>query len=362
MTRIAILTPTVTTGDAVSNDALTMRRVLAARGHDAQIYAEGWTVTEPAIRSIFDFGSFTGDGAHLLIYHHSIGWDAGFEELRSARCKVAIKYHNITPPEFFAGISPAFEQRCRNGKKQMQEMARAGHALYLADSAYNLKELLAEGVEKSNAFVVPPFHHADRFSSLLADFDVLDSYRDDYANVLMVGRVSPNKGHVALIEAFASYRYRYNSRSRLLIVGGEEVSFRDYSAHLRELIDLLWLQQAVVFTGEVSDAELKSYYLVSHVFATASEHEGFCVPLVEAMAMNVPIVAYSSSAIPETVGDAGLVWRERDPLLLAESINTFVKDEAAAATLVRIGRRRYEQFFTNERIEAQFMKALNGTL
>jgi len=98
------------------------------------------------------------------------------------------------------------------------------------------------------------------------------------------------------------------------------------------------------------------------VFATASEHEGFCVPLVEAMAMNVPIVAYSSSAIPETVGDAGLVWRERDPLLLAESINTFVKDEAAAATLGRIGRRRYEQFFTNERIEAQFMKALNGTL
>jgi glycosyltransferase involved in cell wall biosynthesis len=275
---------------------------------------------------------------------------------------VAIKYHNITPPDFFAGISPAFEQRCLSGRKQMQEMARAGHALYLADSVYNLKELLAEGVEKSNAFVVPPFHHVDRFSSSPADFDVLDAYRDDYANILNVGRVSPNKGHVALIEAFASYRYRYNSRARLLIVGAEEESFRGYSARLRELISLLWLQEAVVFAGEVSEAALKSYYLVAHVFVTASEHEGFCVPLVEAMAMNVPIVACASSAIPETVGDAGLVWRERDSLLLAESINTLVKDEATATALARMGRRRYEQLFTDERIEAEFMKALESLL
>ncbi|HVF28301.1 MAG TPA: glycosyltransferase [Pyrinomonadaceae bacterium] len=362
MTRIAILTPTVTTGDAVSNDALAMQRVLAARGHDTQIYAEGWAVTEPDIRSIFDLRSFTDDADHLLIYHHSIGWDAGFEQLRSALCKVAIKYHNVTPPEFFAGISHAFEQRCRNGRKQLREMARAGHALYLADSAYNLKELIAEGVGRSNAFVVPPFHHVDRFSSSPADFDVLDSYRDDHANILNVGRISPNKGHVALIEAFASYRYRYNSRSRLLIVGGEEESFHDYSAHLRELINLLWLQDAVVFTGAVSEAALKSYYLASHVFVTASEHEGFCVPLVEAMAMNVPIVAYSSSAIPETVGDAGILLPQSEPHLLAESINFLMSDETSAIALCKQGRRRYEKFYMNERIEDEFMRALNRVL
>ncbi|HVF86020.1 MAG TPA: glycosyltransferase family 4 protein [Pyrinomonadaceae bacterium] len=362
MTRIAILTPTITTGDAVSNDALVMRRVLAARGHDAQVYAEGWTVTEPAIRSIFDLGSFTGDAGHLLIYHHSIGWDAGYEQLRNSRCKIAIKYHNITPPEFFAGISPAFEQRCLNGREQMQEMARAAHALYLADSAYNLKELLAEGVEKSNAFVVPPFHHVDRFSSSPADFDVLDAYRDDYANILMVGRVSPNKGHVALIEAFANYRYRHNSRSRLLIVGAEEETFRDYSARLRELLDLLWLREAVVFAGEVSDAALKSYYLLAHVFVTASEHEGFCVPLVEAMAMKVPIVAYASSAIPETVGDAGILWPQGDPHLLGESVNFLMSDEASAMALCELGRRRYEQFYMNERIESEFMRTLDRVL
>jgi glycosyltransferase involved in cell wall biosynthesis len=275
---------------------------------------------------------------------------------------VAIKYHNITPPDFFAGISPAFEQRCLSGRKQMQEMARAGHALYLADSVYNLKELLAEGVEKSNAFVVPPFHHVDRFSSSPADFDVLDAYRDDYANILNVGRVSPNKGHVALIEAFASYRYRYNSRARLLIVGAEEESFRGYSARLRELISLLWLQEAVVFAGEVSEAALKSYYLVAHVFVTASEHEGFCVPLVEAMAMNVPIVACASSAIPETVGDAGILWPQSASHLLGESINFLMRDETSAMALCKQGRRRYEQYYMNQRIENEFLQALNRVL
>jgi len=362
MTKVAILTSSIRTGDAVSNDVFGMMRALEKRRHEVRIYAEGWTFEEPRVWLASKIAQFVRSPDDVLIYHYSAGWEAGLELLRELPCRTVVKYHNVTPPEFFAGISEPHVYMSRSGRQQLKDIAGVACDVYLADSPYNARELLAEGVAAARLFVVPPFHHADRFSSLLADFDVLDSYRDDYANVLMVGRVSPNKGHVALIEAFASYRYRYNSRSRLLIVGGEEVSFRDYSAHLRELIDLLWLQQAVVFTGEVSDAELKSYYLVSHVFATASEHEGFCVPLVEAMAMNVPIVAYSSSAIPETVGDAGLVWRERDPLLLAESINTFVKDEAIATALARMGQRRYVQLFTNERIEAQFMKALDNLL
>ncbi|MCA1557891.1 MAG: glycosyltransferase family 4 protein, partial [Acidobacteria bacterium] len=168
-----------------------------------------------------------------------------------------------------------------------------------------------------------------------------------------------NKGHAALIEAFALYHHQYNQESRLFIVGKEDRRLSSYSAHLRERVRRLSLQDAVVFTGEVTDQELKAYYLLSNLFMIASEHEGFCVPLVEAMAMKLPVVAYGSSAIPQTAGGAGLVWQERDPRLLAESANFLIKDEALLAAMGLMGLRRYEQHFTNEKIEAEFLKALS---
>jgi glycosyltransferase involved in cell wall biosynthesis len=118
----------------------------------------------------------------------------------------------------------------------------------------------------------------------------------------------------------------------------------------------------VVFAGEVSDHALKAYYQVADAFMITSEHEGFCVPLVEAMAMKVPIVAYASTAIPETVGTAGLVWEERNPYLLAESIKSIVGDRSVGQALSDMGWRRYAQHFTNARIEAEFLNAINGLL
>ncbi len=362
MTRIALLTPTITTGDAVSNDIFGMKRVLEKHGHEVRIYSEGWTFTDPKVWPASKLRRYLRSSSDVLIYHYSMGWDVGLDLLRDSPSQTVIRYHNVTPPDFFAGISEAHALMCCAGREQLRELAGASCDLYLSASAYNMRELLAEGVDESRSFVMPPFHHVDRLHTIEADAAILSAYRDGRSNVLTVGRVSPNKGHVALLEAFANYFHCCNSNARLLIVGKEDAGLSIYSAVLREAVSTLNLGDAVVFTGSVSEAELKSYYLVSHVFATASEHEGFCVPLVEAMAMNVPIVAYSSSAIPETVGDAGLVWRERDPLLLAESINTFVKDEAIATALARMGQRRYVQLFTNERIEAEFMKALDNLL
>jgi glycosyltransferase involved in cell wall biosynthesis len=118
----------------------------------------------------------------------------------------------------------------------------------------------------------------------------------------------------------------------------------------------------VIFTGEVSEHALKAYYLAAHVFMLTSEHEGFCVPLVEAMAMKIPIVAYASTAIPETVESAGLVWEERNPYLLAESINSIVSGESLRKGLGNMGWQRYTQNFTNAKIEAGFLSAINGFL
>jgi glycosyltransferase involved in cell wall biosynthesis len=192
------------------------------------------------------------------------------------------------------------------------------------------------------------------------DMDVLDAYKDGRVNILMVGRLSPNKGHAALLKAFATYSYHYNGNSRLLIVGKDE--FEAYSAPLRRAVSHLALEDDVVFAGAVTDEALKAYYMAAHVFMITSEHEGFCVPLVEAMAMKIPIVARSSSAIPLTVGDAGLVWEEDDAFLLAESVDYLVRDEALRAALSLKGWQRYEQNFTNERIEKDFLEALRQIL
>ena len=121
---------------------------------------------------------------------------------------------------------------------------------------------------------------------------------------------------------------------------------------------MLCVDLSIVFTGEVSESALKAYYLVSNAFLMTSEHEGFGVPMVEAMAMKLPIVAYECAAISETVGNAGLVWPERDPFLMAESVDHLVRNEIASVTLGLAGRQRYEQQFSNQSIEEQFLAAL----
>jgi glycosyltransferase involved in cell wall biosynthesis len=362
MPRIAILTRTITTADAVSNDVIGMYDVLKKHGHDVGLYSDAWTLSEPRIHHALRLGYFLQEPDDILIYHYSIGWALGLELLHELNCRTVIKYHNVTPPHFFDGIATDYVRMCEEGRQQLKLIARSDCDLYLADSPYNMKELIAEGAGAEKSFVVPPFHHIDRLNSTKPDIDILDRYTDGHVNILMVGRVSPNKGHVALLEAFATYYYHYNSNCRLIIVGTEKEEFKAYSKLLREMAGLLCVKDAVIFTGEVDDEALKAYYLTASALMFASEHEGFCVPLVEAMAMKLPIMAYASTAIPGTVADAGLVWQERDPYLLAESLDMIVKDERVSVALGLKGRRRYEEMYTNEKIEAEFLSALDGLL
>ena len=362
MARIAILTPSITSGDAVSNDVVHMRHVLERRGFESKIFAEGWTLTTPKILPFDRVTGFLKSPGDILLYHYSRGWDPGLDLLNNLKCRTVVRYHNVTPPEFFLNYNPELAAMCLAGREQLKPIADAGADRYLSASAYSMRELMKAGAAEADSFVVPPFHHVARLNSMNADQDVLRRYDDGKVNICMVGRVAPNKSHPALLEAFAAYYHDHNSNSRLLIVGKEEGRLRSYSQLLREMVNRLRLRDAVIFTGEVSEAELKAYYQCAHVFMMTSEHEGFCVPIVEAMAMGKPIVAYSSSAIPETVGDAGIVWDERNPHLLAESIRSVTTDRKLADAISAKGRRRYEEHFTNERIEEKFLNAMSGIL
>jgi glycosyltransferase involved in cell wall biosynthesis len=362
MTQIAILAQTIATGDAVGNDVCGMGAALSKAGHNVRLYAEGSNVAAENIWPAAEIDGFL-NGEGVVIYHHSIGWHGILDLLSGLRSnRIVVKYHNVTPSRFFFGISSDFETRCRLGRAQLATIAQANYDVYLADSHFNLDELLDNGVSNARAFVVPPFHHADTLLTSPPDFDVLDSCRDGKVNIIMVGRVSPNKGHARLIEAFANYYYEYNRHSKLFIIGTQEEAFRNYNQALTDLIASLWLKEAVIFTGVVTSRQLKAYYMGAHVFVISSEHEGFCVPLVEAMAMKIPIVAYSSSAISETLGDGAILWAEHNPRLIAESINKIVNDDRLRADLGLREWRRYHQLFSNERIEESFFTALTSVL
>lgn len=361
MKRVAIVTPSITASDAVSNDVVGMYRVLQKYDFNARIFAESWTLKFPKISPAEAVPAFLKKPDDVLIYHYSRGWDYGLRLVENPGRKTVVRYHNVTPPEFFVKYNADLAAMCLAGRKQLSSIASANCDRYLSASAYNMRELVSEGASEAKSFVVPPFHQIDRLFSLPPEREVLKTYGDSKINICMVGRVAPNKGHPALIEAFAAYHHEYNSESRLIIIGKEETRLRNYSPLLRELANRLKVRDAVVFAGEVSEVELRGYYQSAHAFMITSEHEGFCVPLVEAMAMGIPIVAYASSAIGETVGEAGIVWEERNPYLMAETIDRLIR-KSLSVKLSVIGKRRYQEKFTNEKIEESFLNAMTGVL
>ncbi len=360
MTRVAILTSHISTGSAVSSDVLGMRTALEKHGIEARLYAESSDLDQPKIWPLSEIRDFLKDRDDVLVYHHSIGWNPALGLLRGVKSRTVIKYHNITPPSFFAGISDWHAEKCREGREQLQAIVDYGCDLYLSASDYNQQELLVAGVDASKSFVVPPFHQIERIHSLEADLLTLDRYRKGQTIVLSVGRVAPHKGLDDLIEAFASYHHDYNPNSLLLVVGREEEPFQPYSKRLREMAEFLLVADAVVYTGEISDSALRACYLLANVFVSASEHEGFCLPLVEAMAMKVPIVSYDSAATPETVGDAGIVLPDRNPQIMAESINLVAGDDAVNVAMGIEGRHRFEKHFATDKIETKFLRALGN--
>jgi glycosyltransferase involved in cell wall biosynthesis len=362
MTRVAILTPGISSGDAVSNDVAGMYEALAQGVHDVRIYAEVSSFTRHKIWPAAEIGLFLRESKDLLIYHYSTGWDAGLRLLLELPSRRVVRYHNVTPPEFFIGLGGEHVHYCWAGRDQLRDIARAGCELYLSDSTYNMREMVRGGAPEPRNRVVPPFHHIEQLRATEPDARVLERYRDGKTNLLMVGRVAPHKGHPALIKAFSIYHQHYNRASRLLIVGKEEAALSRYSRLLRKIVADFNLQDAVEIVGEVTESELKAYYMIAGAFVMASEHEGFCVPVVEAMAMKVPVVGYTAGAVGETVGGAGVIWEERDAALLARSVDHITRDGSAGFAFGMSGWRRYEEFFTNEVIGATFLRAVGEIL
>lgn len=360
--KAAILLPTLAGKDAVGNDALAMAHLLRERGIDTRVFCEvavgvDETTYEPA--KLLDFA---GGPRDLVIYHFSVGCPAARDILQRARGFRVVRYHNITPPQFFADYAPDYAQACARGRAEIPAIAQLGCELYLGCSRYNLDELVAHGAPASRGAVFAPFHRVEQLVAAEADLGLLDELDDGARNVLMVGRVAPNKGHAELVDAFAAYVDGYGDPARLLIVGKSDPRLQGYLDTVRARIDANRLGTRVRWLESVSEAQLKSVYLASHAFMTHSRHEGFCVPLIEAMALGVPVLAHGSSAIPETTGSGGIVWDEPDPWLYAASLARLGDDIRFRNDLLDAARLRYASEFSPAVLRDRFFKALEPAL
>lgn len=363
MPRIAIVSPAILPGDAIGRDVRHMGRILREQGHEVELFSTTWGKPQPRSDNDVHVRDFlVGDPSALLILHHAIGWPHAVPLMTATKCRRVVKYHNVTPARFYDAVDAEYAKLCRNGRVQLRELIAQNCDLYLADSPFNRRELVEMGADPRRCAVVPPFNDLENLLQTPPDPEVLRDYGDGLTNLLFVGRRAPNKGHRFLLDAFAVYRRCYKANSRLVVIGRGEPRQEKYTQTLREQVWRLGLSGHVVFVDSVTDAELKAHYERASVFVLASEHEGFCVPLVEAMALQVPIVAYGAAAVPHTLGDAGLIWDESDPFLLAQSIDTVVRDAAVRRQLIERGRRRYQEQFTNQLLERDFLHVLQPLL
>jgi glycosyltransferase involved in cell wall biosynthesis len=340
--RVHQVLATLGYGDAIGHEVLGIQKVLRAAGYESEIFVEA---ADPRLEAMtIDYRHLIdhSDPDNLLLHHFSLASKASRTAFALPE-RMALIYHNITPPEFFVGLHKSLSSECFRGRRELR--AYAGRCdLALGDSEFNRQDLEALGFRRTGVLpVVPDFSHLDG----PADRTVADMFDDTWTNLLFVGRMVPNKKIEDVIRFFHAYHRFFNPRSRLLLVGAQG-GFERYMAALHHLTSTLG-NSHVHFIGPVSNQELVAFYEVADLFVCASEHEGFCVPLVEAFYKEIPVLAYAAAAVPATMDGAGILYTDKDSAHVAALIdavisNTGVQDAVIQGQLDAVGRLRAKDF------------------
>jgi glycosyltransferase involved in cell wall biosynthesis len=325
--RVHQILATLGYGDAIGNEVLGISRALRGAGFDSEIIVE---TADPRLEDLtVDYRDMVDEIGpdDLLIHHFSLGSRAS-RTAYALPARMILVYHNITPPEYFLDVHDQLTRQCYHGRRELSAYC-ARVDLALGDSEFNRQELEAAGFAPTAVLpVIPDFSHLD----VAPDRRVFDAYDDECVNVLFVGRVVPNKRPDQLIRTFAVYKRMYNPRARLLLAGSYG-AFEDYAAQLQYLAAQLEVSDVHIL-GQVTNAELTALYDVADVFLCASEHEGFCVPIVEAFYKRVPVVALASTAVPATMDGGGVLYETHDPREIAPLVHAVVADHELEARVL----------------------------
>lgn len=346
--RVHQIISTISYGDAVSNDAIAMRDVLVSMGYYTRIYAEHiWKgINAESALPLSKLPNLNSDD--VVIYHLSTGTKLT-RRFAGLPCRKVVVYHNSTPPEFFFRNNSMLMHVQKQAQRQIT--ALAPYVDYcIADSQYNKQDLREKGYT-CPIDVLPiliPFEDYDRPSNPR----LLARYSDSAVNLLHTGRISPNKKIEDVISAFYCYQKHYCPNSRLFLIGSFSPSDR-YCRQIAAYISRLGLEESVVIPGHSKFQDILTYYRLADAYLCMSEHEGFCVPLVEAMYFNLPVVAYASTAIPETLGGSGLLLQEKDPMQTAAAVDWLMRNPVKKKIIVENQRERLRDF-SYERINERF--------
>ncbi len=337
--------------DAIGNEILTIRESLRRCGYNSEIYVGGLHNGKSSDATLFT--EYKPDSNDILIYHHASG-SYLVEFLASLPNKLIMIYHNITPPNYFQGIiDDTLIQSLMLGREQLK-LLRSKVEVALCDSEFNRQELVQLGYK--NTDVLPIMIDFARYGTAPRQ-EIISKYSDS-TNILFVGRIAPNKKIEDLLKLFAYYSKCINCNSRLFVVGGSWGVERYYS-WLQNITKTLHLDN-VEFIVNADTRELVSYYKIADVFVSMSEHEGFCVPLVESMYFGIPIIAYNCTAIPHTLGDSGILVNEKNYEEIAELIQLIVEDESLRNNIVGKQYKRLSAFNsqTSEKILHEYVQCL----
>ncbi len=335
--------PAAHRGDAVGDNARVLRDLFRAWGHHADIFAlsidEG---LEDEIRPWRHAAARDGD-VTLLHFAVPSPMTAAFATLPGAR---VLLYHNVTPARFFAPFDAGLAGMAAAGRRELKTLAGRVN-LALGVSEYNRRELETMGFGATG--VLPIAVDAARLQRAPRVPAIEALLQDGLVNILFVGRIAPNKkieDHIKLAEHYKRYVDAYY---RFIFVGKYDAVPRYYSAVRALIARYQMLPDRFWFTGAVPDEELAAYYRNAHAYVSLSEHEGFCVPLVESMAMDVPVLAYGAAAVPETLGGAGVCFAPKDLEQAAELLGSLVYD-LPVRNAVLAGQRRRARDFGADRV------------
>lgn len=337
MTPVDLLVPELVDRDAIGTHSLILRDVLVDMGADVRFVAQQ---ASPLDEPVTVVNAWT-DPADVVILQHGIG-SLVAEAVIEQQVRCVLNYHNITPPEFVEAWNPDRIAGLRWGRVQVHQLAPLCRRA-ICDSQFNADELVAAGYD--DVRVAPVM-----WRSSAAD-ERVPSARPI---VLFVGRVTSNKCHEDAVAAFALLAADH-PEARLVFVGAS--ASERYQVALERFAAALGIADRVDFIGSVSDDELRAWYARASVFLCLSEHEGFCVPVVEAMRAGLPVVAYRAAAVPETVADAGIVLSGKEPATVAAAVSRVLADDALADHLRSRGRARADHFAL-ERSRASMSAAL----
>jgi glycosyltransferase involved in cell wall biosynthesis len=326
-------------GDAISGYALKLREIFRGWGYGSELFAPGRHIDRRARHLCRPLGELPRGrgGERLLVYHFSIASPATgvFREAGGTRVLV---YHNITPARYFYAYSPRMAALLDEGRRELRELRNSAD-LALSDSEFNRHELMEAGFPRT---AVIPLSPNLSFLDSKPDRRILFRYRGGGPNLLFVGRIAPNKKYEDLLKVFYYFKKTLHPRARLFLVGNTSGN-ESYLSYLRTLIKRLDLSD-VIFPGHHLSSKLHAYYRLGDVFLCLSEHEGFCLPLLEAMRAGLPVLAYAAAAVPETMDGAGILVNEKNYPEIAELASLLATDRELRERVLAGQERRLREF------------------